>query len=238
MKTVLITGGSRGIGAAMVRLFSENGYKVAFTYKSSKDAAETLARETGALAIRADSASESDIISAVNLAMKELGNLEILINNAAVSNFSLFTDITLEDWNNMFSTNVTAAFLYSKAVLPEMINRKRGRIINISSVWGITGASCEVHYSATKAALIGMTKALAKELAPSGITVNAIAPGVINTDMNSKLSDEDLNSLKEEIPLGRIANPSEVAEAALFIAGEKSSYITGEVINISGGFCI
>ena len=119
-----------------------------------------------------------------------------------------------------------------------MINRKRGRIINISSVWGITGASCEVHYSATKAALIGMTKALAKELAPSGITVNAIAPGVINTDMNSKLSVEDLNSLKEEIPLGRIANPSEVAEAALFIAGEKASYITGEVINISGGFCI
>ena len=174
----------------------------------------------------------------MGFAEKSIGNIDILINNAAISSFSLFTDITLEDWNEIFSTNVTAAFLYSKAALRGMINKKCGRIINVSSVWGLTGASCEVHYSATKSALIGMTKALAKELAPSGITVNAIAPGVIDTDMNKNISREDMEALLEEIPLGRIANPKEVAEAALFLASERASYITGEVINVSGGFYV
>lgn len=238
MKNVLITGGSRGIGAAMVRLFSENGYNVAFTYKSSETEANALSEETGAIAIKADSRSEEQILSAVGFAEKSIGNIDILINNAAISSFSLFTDITLEDWNGIFSTNVTAAFLYSKAALRGMINKKCGRIINVSSVWGLTGASCEVHYSATKSALIGMTKALAKELAPSGITVNAIAPGVIDTDMNKNISREDMEALLEEIPLGRIANPREVAEAALFLASERASYITGEVINVSGGFYV
>ena len=136
------------------------------------------------------------------------------------------------------NTSVTAAFLYSKAVLSQMIKKKQGRIINISSVWGLVGASCEVHYSTAKAALIGFTKALAKELGPSGITVNAIAPGVINTDMNRAISDEDMRALADETPLGRIGEPAEIANAALFLASDEAGFITGDVLNISGGFVI
>ena len=238
MNTVLITGGSRGIGRAMVRLFSQNGYSVAFTYKDSVDAAEELSRETGALAIRADSAIPSDIEHAVRVAYEKLGNIEILINNAAVSAFSLFTDITLEAWRDMFSVNVDGTFLYTKAVVRHMINSKAGRIINVSSMWGEVGSSCEVHYSATKAALIGMTRALAKELGPSGITVNCITPGVIDTDMNAALSPEDLLALAEETPLSRIGTPEEVAAAALFLAGEGASFITGQVLGINGGYIV
>lgn len=236
MKSVLITGGSRGIGRSMVELFSKNGYSVAFTYKNSVDEAKTLAESTGALAIKADSASEDDVIRAVKNAYDHFGGVDCLINNAAVSSFSLFTDLTLGDWNEHISVNLTGAFLYSKYVIPYMISKKSGRIINITSMWGIVGSSCEVHYSTAKAGLIGMTKALAKELGPSGITVNAIAPGVIATDMNKSLSDEDIEVLKDETPLMRIGAPSDVAEAALFLAGEQSSFITGAVLNVSGGF--
>lgn len=238
MKNVLITGGSRGIGRAMVRLFSERGYSVAFTYKDSTDAANELSMETGALAIMADSSCESDVVRAVKLAEESIGNVEILINNAAVSSTSLFTDITLSEWNRIFSVNVNGPFMYSKQVLPSMIRRKCGRIINISSMWGITGSSCEVHYSASKAALIGMTKALAKEVGPCNITVNCIAPGVIDTDMNKFLSYEDKAVLKDETPLMRLGLPKEVAEAALFLAGDGASFITGEVLNVNGGFVI
>ena len=238
MKTVLITGGSRGIGREMVRLFAKEGYAVAFTYKTSKDDADTLARETGALAIAADSAVESEVVDAVRLAVKELGHIDCLINNAAISSFSVFTDITLEDWNKMISVNLTGAFLYSKAVISDMLKRKQGRIINISSMWGLVGSSCEVHYSTAKAGLIGMTKALAKELGPSGITVNAIAPGVINTDMNKYLGEDDIAALIDETPLMRIGEPSDVAKAALYLAGDGASFITGEVINVSGGYVI
>lgn len=238
MKTVLITGGSRGIGRAMVELFSSNGYKVAFTYKNSESQAKSLAERTGALAIYADSASESDVISAVKLAERQLGGIGCLINNAGVSSFSLFTDLTLEDWNNHLAVNLTGAFLYSKAVIPAMVARKSGRIINITSMWGITGSSCEVHYSTAKAGLIGMTKALAKELGPSGITVNAIAPGLIETDMNACLSDEDIQAIENDTPLMRIGSPSEVAKVALFLASEDASFITGEVMNVSGGYLI
>ena len=238
MKTVFITGGSRGIGAELVRTFSKNGYNVAFTYRSSREAAEQLALETGALAIKADSRSESEAIDALNKAVSHFGGVDCLINNAAVSSFSLFTDITLDEWNDMMSVNLTGAFIYSKAVIPDMLKRKQGRIINITSMWGLVGASCEVHYSATKAALIGMTKALAKELGPSGITVNAIAPGVINTEMNAKLSEEDKEALVNDTPLMRIGEPSDVAAAALFLAGEGASFITGEVLNVSGGYVI
>ena len=238
MKTVLITGGSRGIGRELVRSFANNGYSVAFTYKSSESEAEILAREVGALAIRADSASESDVIFAVDKALSELGKIDCLVNNAAISSFSLFTDITLEDWNAMVAVNLTGAFLYSRSVIPNMLKRKSGRIINITSMWGLVGSSCEVHYSATKAGLIGMTKALAKELGPSGITVNAIAPGVINTEMNSQLSDEDKTALVNDTPVMRIGEPADVAEAALFLASDKASFITGEVMNVSGGYII
>ena len=152
--------------------------------------------------------------------------------------FFALTDITLDEWNNILAVNLTGAFLYSKAVIRDMLKRKRGRIINITSMWGLVGSSCEVHYSATKAALIGMTKALAKELGPSGITVNAIAPGVINTEMNAKLSDDDKEVLVNDTPLMRIGEPRDVAEAAYFLAGEGASFITGEVLNVSGGYVI
>ena len=238
MKNVLITGGSRGIGRAMVELFASNGYSVAFTYKSSENEAKSLAEATGAIAIKADSASESDVLYAVNTAICELGSIDCLINNAGISSFSLFTDITLDMWNEHLAVNLTGAFLYSKAVIPGMVARKEGRIINITSMWGITGSSCEVHYSTAKAGLIGMTKALAKELGPSGITVNAIAPGLIDTDMNRCLSDDDIRAIADETPLMRIGTPSEVAKAALFLAGEGASFITGEVMNVSGGYLI
>ena len=238
MRTVLITGGSRGIGAAMVRLFSKRGYKVAFTYKSSLDAAERLSEETGALAILADSASEKDIEAAVKNVSEKLGNVEILINNAAVSSFSLLTDLSLDDWRAMFSVNIDAAFLYSKLTLPSMIRSGFGRIINVSSMWGLVGSSCEVCYSSTKAALIGFTKALAKEVGPSKITVNAIAPGVIDTDMNAALSDEDKAELCDSTPLMRMGKAEEIAEAAYFLASDSAAFITGDVLNVSGGFVV
>ena len=238
MKTVLINGGSRGIGAELVRTFSANGYKVAFTYNSSHELASALAEETGSIAIKADSASEAEIVSAVNTAACELSHIDCLINNAAVSCFSLFSEISAELWNKTIAVNLTGPFIYSREVSRLMINRKFGKIINISSVWGLVGSSCEVHYSASKAGLIGMTRALAKELGPSGITVNAIAPGVINTEMNSALSKEDIASLCDETPLQRIGNVGDVAKCALYLAGEGGDFITGEVINVSGGFVI
>lgn len=238
MRTVLITGGSRGIGRAMVETFSREGYKVAFTYKNSENEAKSLAESTGSLAIRADSAVEADVLSAVDTARGFLGDIDCLINNAGISSFSLFTDLTLADWENCLRVNLTGAFLYSKAVIPSMVSRKKGTIINISSMWGLVGSSCEVHYSTAKAALIGMTKALAKELGPSGIRVNAIAPGVIATDMNIMLSEEAIAELTEETPLMKIGSPEDVANAALFLASDKAGFITGEVMNISGGFVI
>jgi len=236
MKTVLITGGSRGIGKAMVELFCEKGYSVAFTYKNSESEAKSLAELTGAYAIYADNASEGDVINAVKLAEAHFGSIDCLINNAGISSFSLFTDLTLDEWNNHIAVNLTGAFLYSRAVIPSMVSRKSGRIINITSMWGIVGSSCEVHYSTAKAGLIGMTKALAKELGPSGITVNAIAPGLISTDMNNSLSEEDIKAVTDETPLMRVGTPKEVAEAALFLAGDGALFITGEVLNVSGGY--
>lgn len=238
MKTVLINGGSRGIGRAIVEKFSKEGYNVAFTYLNSEDEAEELSLATGALAIRADTRSESDVKRAVKIAADAFSGIDILVNNAGVSSFSLFTDITLEEWNGIFSVNVTGAFLYSKEVIPYMLRNKYGRIINISSMWGITGSSCEVHYSASKAALIGLTKALAKELGPSGITVNAIAPGLIDTDMNKAVDGETKRQIAEETPLLRMGRSKEVADAALFLASDGASFITGDVLNVSGGYVI
>ncbi len=234
----MINGGSRGIGADAVRLFSERGYSVAFTYNASDEPAADLARQTGALAIKADSASEADVLRAVELCIKRFGTVDCLINNAAVSSFSLFTDISLEEWNRTVSVNLTGAFLYSREVAREMIKKKRGRIINISSMWGVVGASCEVHYSASKAAVIGMTRALAKELGPSGITVNAICPGLIDTEMNRNISSEDKQALVEETPLMRMGSVRDVTEAAFFLASDAASFITGECMNVSGGFVV
>ena len=237
-KTVLINGGSRGIGAELVRAFGKNGYNVAFTYHRSKDAAEALARETGALAIAADSASREAVAAAVKTAEKRLAPIDVLINNAAVSSLMLFTDIDDGTWQRMLDVNLSAPFYYSRAVLPHMIREKWGRIINIVSMWGETGASCEVHYSATKAGLIGMTKALAKEVGPSGITVNAVSPGLIRTDMNAAIDEESLRDIVEATPVSRIGEAEDVASAVLFLAGEDASFITGDVLRVNGGFFI
>lgn len=236
MKNVLVTGGSRGIGREIVRQFAALGYSVAFTYKSSDEAARTLSEECSALAIKADSASPQDIEAAVNTARERLGSIDILVNNAAVSSFSLLTDLSLDVWNNTLAVNLTAPFLYSRAVIPDMVHNKWGRIINISSMWGIVGSSCEAHYSASKAGLIGLTKALAKELGPSGITVNAVAPGLIRTDMNATLDGATLSEIADETPLMRIGEPCEVASAVIYLASDGASFVTGEVMNVSGGY--
>ena len=238
MKTVLITGGSRGIGAAMVRRFAAGGYRVAFIYEKAKEQAERLSAETGALAIQADIGVSSEARRAVIEAKAVLGEIGVLINNAAISSFSLFTDITEAAWERIFAVNVNGAFYCTQAVLPEMISRKQGSVINVSSMWGQVGASCEVHYSSTKAALIGMTRALAKEVGPSGITVNCIAPGVIATEMNAALDGETLAALAEETPLGRLGDPAEIAECAYFLSSDGARFITGQVIGVNGGFVI
>lgn len=222
----------------MVRLFAKEGFSVAFTFKSSFMAVEELVEETGAVAIRADSADEAQIIEAVRLAAESLGGIDILINNAGISSSSLLQDLSLSQWNECMSVNLTSVFLYSREVIPHMLKNHRGRIINISSIWGLVGASCEAHYSAAKAGVIGLTKALAKELGPSGITVNAIAPGVIDTAMNAHLAPEEMSELIDETPIGRIGKGADVAKAALFLASDEAEFITGDVLNVSGGFTI
>lgn len=238
MKSVLITGGTRGIGRAMVELFTANGYKVAFTYKSSDEAARELSLKTGALAIKADSADKEEVEAAAATAIRELSGVDCLINNAGVSSFSLFTELEYSSWRECMAVNLDATFLYSRAVIPGMIARGGGSIINVSSMWGLVGSSCEVHYSTAKAALIGMTKALSKELGPSRIRVNAIAPGVIDTDMNSTLSEQTVKELAESTPLMRVGTPEEIAKIAYFLASEDSSFVTGAVINASGGYVV
>ncbi len=238
MRHILITGGSRGIGAAMVRRFSQAGDHVTFTYHTSCDEADRLACEYGALALQCDSGNEIETREALRAAYNKFGAVDVLINNAAISSFSLFQDISLDAWHDIMRVNVDGAFLWTQAVLPAMIEKKAGRIINISSIWGITGSSCEVHYSASKAALIGLTHALAKEVGPSGITVNCIAPGVIDTDMNRMLSKDAIEALCDETPLGRLGTTDEVAELAFFLAGEGGAFLTGQVISPNGGIHI
>lgn len=174
----------------------------------------------------------------IAFAHSNFGRISTLVNNAGIAEQIMFCDITEEKWDRMFAVDVKGVYNCIQAALPDMIHNKSGRIINISSMWGITGASCEVHYSAAKAAVIGMTKALAKELGPSGITINAIAPGVISTEMNGNISEEIMTELKEETPLGRIGTPEDIAETAIFLASPKASFITGEVISVNGGFVI
>ncbi len=234
MKNVLITGGSRGIGAACVRLFSEKGYRVFFTYRNSAEKAKLLEKETGAVSVRADAASQTDMKRAAEV-IHRFGRIDIIVNNAGISQIKMFQDITESDWDNMFAVNIKGMFLTVKEFLSDMIASKQGRIINISSMWGEQGGSCEVHYSASKAAVIGFTKALAKELGPSGITVNCVSPGVIDTEMNSQLSDEDISAIKYETPVEKIGTPEQVAEAVFYLAGEGASFVTGIVLPVNGG---
>lgn len=237
-KTVFITGGSKGIGAEAVKQFSKCGYKVAFTYHSSKEKALNLAKETGASAVFCDVSNSSSVNLAISEVKMQFGSVDILINNAGISEFSLFTDITDEMWKKMLDTNLSSAFYTCRAVLPDMISKKSGVIINVSSMWGQVGSSCEVHYSASKAGLIGLTKALAKEVGPSGIRVNCIAPGVIDTEMNESLSKEDIEQLKTDTPLGKIGKTSDIVNSMLFLCDDASSFITGQILGINGGYII
>ena len=235
---VIITGGSRGIGAECVRRFSAQGDSVAFIYKNSDLLAKELSAETGAVAIKADLSKGGEAVAAVDAAVLALGGVDILVNNAGMSKIGLFTDMSEADMRELISCDLEATMLASKAAIPSMVRQHKGFIVNISSMWGITGASCEVAYSAAKAGLVGFTKALAKELGPSGITVNCVAPGVIATDMNSMLDKETIDTLREETPLGRIGTVGDVADAVLFLASDKAAFITGEVLNVSGGYVI
>ena len=237
-KTVFITGGSRGIGACAVKTFSENGYNVAFTYLNSEEKAQNLATGSNILPIKADCSLSKNIDYAIAKAIEKFGKIDILINNVGIDSFSLITDTDDDLWNKIINTNLSSAFFASRAVLKSMINEKAGNIINISSIWGEIGASCEVAYSVSKAGIIGLTKALAKEVGPSGIRVNCVSPGVIDTDMNSHLTDEDINSLKSDTPLGKIGTCEDVCNTLLFLASEKSSFITGQVFSVNGGFVI
>ena len=235
---VLITGGSRGIGEACVRAFSARGDRVAFFYRANIEAAGSLAAETGALAICADVSDFQRVNTAVEEAIAWLGGVDVLVNNAGIAQFKLFSEITNEDWSRMIGTNLDGAFYVTRAVSRQMVAQHAGRIVNIGSMWGKVGASCEVHYSAAKAGLRGMTMALAKELGPSGITVNCVEPGVIDTDMNAALDDDARRELADSTPLCRIGEAREVADAVCFLASDKASFITGQILGVDGGFAI
>lgn len=241
MSTVLVTGSARGIGAATAALFADMGYNVVINYNTSKNAATALlekitAKGGKAIAVQADVSRMSEAQRLFDEAKKAFGNVQVLVNNAGIAQQKLFTDISEEDYDRMFGCNVKSVFNCCQCALPDMIHNKYGRIINISSMWGVTGASCEVHYSASKAAVIGLTKALAREVAPSGITVNCIAPGVIDTPMNSGFDEDTISALKEETPVGRLGTSEEIARAVAFFADEKSGFITGQTLGIDGGF--
>ncbi|MBE5797828.1 MAG: SDR family oxidoreductase [Clostridiales bacterium] len=242
-RIALITGGSRGIGAACVRRFARSGYAVVFLANRSVDAAEALKAELRAEGLDVDyrvcdvsnGAQVRDVIGGI---LRTYRRIDALVNCAGVAHIGLFTDMTEEEWDALFAVNVRSVFSVTKAVLPGMISRQTGAVVNVSSMWGEVGASCEVAYSATKAAIIGLTKALAKEAGPSGVRINCVTPGVIDTDMNAQLTDEDREALADETPLGRIGDADEVAQTILFLCSEGASFITGQVLGVSGGLVI
>lgn len=231
MERVLITGGTRGIGRQTAILFKKSGYEVFVTYVKSSDEAEKLEK----IGINTIMADVSDF-GAMLEAKKKIGSVDILVNNAGISYWGLLSEMKIEEWQRILDVNLTGTFNCIKLFSPDMVNKKCGSIVNISSMWGVTGGSCEAAYSASKAGIIGLTKALAKELGPSGIRVNCVAPGVIKTDMTKNLSQEDFCALSEETPLGAIGTAEDVAEGILYIA--RAKFITGEVLNINGGIVI
>lgn len=241
-KSVLITGGSRGIGAATALYFAEQGYRVAITYNKSAAAAGIMQKNMTShgydfLTVPCDVTNPVQVESAVKQTVYAFGKLDVLVNNAGIAKQQLITDVTNEEWQTMLNTNLSGVFYACRSATPFMVNQKSGSIVNVSSIWGITGASCEVAYSATKAGIIGLTKALAKELGPSNIRVNCVAPGVIDTEMNSNLDIATFAALADETPLGRIGTPEEVAKAIYYLAND-ADFITGQILSPGGGIVI
>lgn len=243
-KTVIITGAAKGIGRAIAKDFAYSGYNVCINYNTSENEAKELCSELAkngcnVIIYKADITKREEVDKMVEYVIGTFGNIDVLVNNAGISEYKLFIDISEEELQRMLNVNIMGTFNMSQSVLKKsMLPRKDGTIINISSIWGMVGASLEVAYSTSKAAIIGMSKALAKELASSNITVNVVAPGAISTDMLATLSDEDMKVLKEEIPLGKIGNVEDVAAAVKFLASYEARYITGQVISPNGGLVI
>lgn len=240
-KVILVTGGSRGIGANIVQELSKQGYTVIMNYNKSEEQANKIKNELGNNGIhidivKADILKRNEVKNLINFIIGKYEHIDVVINNAGISQIKLFTEITDEDWNKMLQTNLTSAFYVTQEAVPSMIQKKSGCIINISSVWGIVGASCEVHYSVAKAGLDGMTKALAKELGPSNIRVNSIAPGIINTEMNKELSKQELENIANEIPLEKIGYPHSITNCVKWLI--EDDYTTGQIISVNGGWVI
>jgi len=240
-KVVVVTGGSRGIGAQIVKTLANENYKVVLNYNNSKEQAEKIQQELLEQGkeieiIKADVSKREETEKLIQFAINKFNKIDVLINNAGISQEGLFTDVTEEEWQKIINTNLNSVFYCNQQALKYMIQEQQGCIINISSIWGETGASCEVAYSTTKAAINGMTKALAKEVGPSNIRVNAIAPGIIDTDMNRNLTNEELEQIKEQIPLNKIGKALDVAKCVKWLIEDE--YTTGQIISINGGWYI
>lgn len=241
MKTVIVTGASRGIGAAIVKELAKEEYNVVLNYNKSEEQAKQIQEELNKQGInieifKADVSKREEVKALVKFVLDKFKNIDVLINNAGIDQIKPFMDLTDDDWNKIMQVNLNSVFYCSQEVLENMIHNKKGCIINISSIWGKTGASCEVHYSATKSAIDGMTKALAKEMGPSNIRVNSIAPGLVDTDMNKDLNKEEMQEIINQIPLGRIAKPEEIVKSIKWLINDE--YITGQIISIDGGWNI
>ena len=237
MKNALITGASRGIGAAIAEELAKSGFRVFVNYNKSENEAVSLAERIGGIAVKCDVSKSDEVEKMINTAGK-YGGIDVLVNNAGISKIKMLQDTTENDYDEIFDVNMKSVYLVTRAVIPDMIRKKYGKILNISSMWGITGASCEVCYSASKAAVIGFTKALAKELGPSGINVNCIAPGVIDTDMNKSLDEETRAALAAETPLMKIGTAEDIAKTAAFLVSDDASFITGQILSVDGGITI
>ena len=241
-RVALVTGGARGIGKAICHTLAKDGYKIAINYNNSEKEAIALKKELSSItdveAFKCDVSDSAAVKEMFSKIADSLGYVDVLVNNAGVAEQVLFTDITDEMWQRMINTNLSSAFYCSREALKTMINEKNGVIVNIASMWGEVGASMEVHYSTAKAGLIGMTKALAKEVGLSGVRVNAVSPGVVLTDMMSSFSESDKEILKEETPLNALGTPEDIAEAVSFLVSDKAKFITGQVLSVNGGFVI